>query len=73
MHIYRENRKLLVINNIYRLARAYFSCPLFSYTSLDFPSFLGSPFFFALLALEKSNNPLYFSRLTFLKICRDNL
>jgi hypothetical protein len=45
-----ESDKLLVFNNIYRLSRALFSCPLFSYTSLDLPSFLGSPFFFVFLA-----------------------
>jgi len=37
------------------------------------PFIFGVPLFFALPALEKSNNPLYFNRLNFLTICRNNL
>ena len=73
IYIYRRKDKWLVFSNIYRLSRAFFSCPLFSYISLDLPSFLGSPFFFVFLMPERPHNPLYLNKLSFMTVCRNNV
>jgi hypothetical protein len=68
----KEKDEYLFFNNIYRLSRALFSCPLFSYTSLDLPSFLGSPFFPALLAPGNAFKAFNFNKLSFWTDYRKN-